>query len=227
MTDTPGFIPYFHQVTPLSEIGMMNIGSRPQKRKPAGGLDTLRAIPWIFSFTQMRLHLPVWLGFEEAIIQMKNQGRINCLKEMYTEWPFFRATVDLIQMVLAKAEGRISGMLSKLDPKTFYYTDYYSQILVDDENKHVSKYLCERLDMCVKGILEISNIKTLLEHDPVVQRTIAARIPFTNALNLIQVEVLKQLRDGDERMSNEKKAILEDVMVVSIQGIASGMGNTG
>ena len=75
---------------------MMNIGSRPQKRKPTGGIETLRAIPWIFAFTQMRLHVPVWLGFEEAIVQMQKEGRINELREMYKSWPFFKSTVCFV-----------------------------------------------------------------------------------------------------------------------------------
>ena len=86
--DTPDFVPYFHAVTPLGEIGLMNIGSRPAKRKPTGGIDTLRAIPWMFSFTQMRLNAPVWLGVGAAIESIIDQNKINELKEMYQSWVF-------------------------------------------------------------------------------------------------------------------------------------------
>ena len=110
-------------------------------------------------------------------------------------------------MVLAKAEGRVA--------------DYYSSRLVEPKYQGMSKFLTERLDICIKSILSITEGKEILERDPVVRRAIEARLPFTNALNLMQVEVLKLLRSGVE---GEARRYLEDAMVVTIQGIASGMG---
>ena len=94
----------------------MNIGSRPSKRKPSGGIESLRAIPWIFAWTQTRFHLPVWLGFGAAIkhIMQKDIRNIHVLKEMYNEWPFFRVTLDLLEMVFAKGDPGIAAVYDKL-----------------------------------------------------------------------------------------------------------------
>jgi phosphoenolpyruvate carboxylase len=104
------------QATPETEYGRMNIGSRPAKRKPKGGIESLRAIPWIFSWTQTRFHLPVWLGvgaaFQSAI--KKDSKNIQKLKEMYNEWPFFRVTIDLLEMVFAKGDPSIAGLYDEL-----------------------------------------------------------------------------------------------------------------
>jgi phosphoenolpyruvate carboxylase len=97
----PKFVDYFRAATPIHELGILNIGSRPAKRKNTGGVETLRAIPWIFSWTQTRCHLPVWLGVGAAIKKAIDAGKLELLKEMYSTWPFFRSTVDLIQMVRA------------------------------------------------------------------------------------------------------------------------------
>ena len=94
----------------------MNIGSRPAKRKPSGGIETLRAIPWIFAWTQTRFHLPVWLGFGAAFKEVieKNVNNLNMLQEMYNQWPFFRVTLDLVEMVFAKGDPKIAGLNDRL-----------------------------------------------------------------------------------------------------------------
>lgn len=104
------------QATPETEYGRMNIGSRPSKRKPSGGIESLRAIPWIFAWTQTRFHLPVWLGFGGAFkhIMQKDIRNIHTLKEMYNEWPFFRVTLDLLEMVFAKGDPGIAALYDKL-----------------------------------------------------------------------------------------------------------------
>ena len=106
----------FFQATPETEYGRMNIGSRPSKRKPSGGIESLRAIPWIFAWTQTRFHLPVWLGFGAAFkhIMQKDIRNIHTLKEMYNEWPFFRVTLDLLEMVFAKGDPGIAAVYDKL-----------------------------------------------------------------------------------------------------------------
>lgn len=94
----------------------MNIGSRPSKRKPSGGIESLRAIPWIFAWTQTRFHLPVWLGFGSAMnhVIQKDIKNFQMLRDMYNEWPFFRVTIDLIEMVLAKGDPPIAALYDKL-----------------------------------------------------------------------------------------------------------------
>ncbi|KAJ3092108.1 hypothetical protein HK102_010674 [Quaeritorhiza haematococci] len=227
----PDFVPYFRNATPLAEIGLMNIGSRPARRKVGGGIETLRAIPWIFAWTQMRLHLPVWLGIDEAISQMKQSGRLPLLREMYASWPFFKSTIDLIQMVLAKAESRVAG--------------FYDARLVPQEQRHIGADLRNKLQNCIALVLDVTGGTKLLEQDPVVMRAIESRLPFTNALNLLQAEVLRRLREreaeelasADGSSSSSAASVtsvvgaedtnLVDTMIVTIQGIAAGMGNTG
>lgn len=104
------------QATPELEYGRMNIGSRPSKRKPSGGIESLRAIPWIFAWTQTRFHLPVWLGFGAAFkhVLEKDIRNIHTLQEMYNEWPFFRVTIDLVEMVFAKGDPGIAALYDKL-----------------------------------------------------------------------------------------------------------------
>ncbi|KAJ3055215.1 hypothetical protein HK097_011216 [Rhizophlyctis rosea] len=210
--ETADFTPYFRSATPIGEIGQMNIGSRPAKRKATGGIDTLRAIPWIFAFTQTRLHLPVWLGFDAAIAAIKESGELELLRDMYQNWPFFKSTVDLIQMVLAKADAQICG--------------YYDNRLAPSSVQYIGADLRVRLSRCIALIQEVIQGDRLLAADPVVRRAIEARIPFTDPLNLIQVEVLRLLREHEEDGAGEDP-VLRDTMSVTIQGIAAGMGNTG
>jgi phosphoenolpyruvate carboxylase len=111
----PRFVEYFRSATPETEYGRMNIGSRPSKRKPGGGIESLRAIPWIFAWTQTRFHLPVWLGFGAAFRHaMDTPGGLATLREMYEEWPFFRVTIDLLEMVFAKGDPGIAALYDKL-----------------------------------------------------------------------------------------------------------------
>jgi phosphoenolpyruvate carboxylase len=104
------------QATPEMEYGRMNIGSRPSKRKPSGGIESLRAIPWIFAWTQTRFHLPVWLGLGGALKQVleADQGNMSTLSRMYDQWPFFRVTIDLVEMVFAKGDPRIAELYDTL-----------------------------------------------------------------------------------------------------------------
>jgi phosphoenolpyruvate carboxylase len=104
------------QATPELEYGRMNIGSRPSKRKPSGGIESLRAIPWIFAWTQTRFHLPVWLGFGGAFKHVieKDPNNLQMLRDMYYQWPFFRVTLDLVEMVFAKGDPGIATLYDKL-----------------------------------------------------------------------------------------------------------------
>jgi phosphoenolpyruvate carboxylase len=111
----PRFVEYFRSATPETEYGRMNIGSRPSKRKASGGIESLRAIPWIFAWTQTRFHLPVWLGFGAAFRHaMDTPSGLATLREMYEEWPFFRVTIDLLEMVFAKGDPGIAALYDKL-----------------------------------------------------------------------------------------------------------------
>jgi len=204
----PRFVEYFRQATPQLELGIMNIGSRPSKRPNLNsGIESLRAIPWVFAWTQTRSHLPVWLGVGYAINAMIEKGHLKELQNMYQNWPFFHSTLDLIQMVLFKADNTIAS--------------WYYKSLVATDLQFVGKELEEELELCIRVILQITKQATLLENNPVERRSVEGRLPFTDPLNVLQVEILKRIRAGDT------DPMLQDVLVITIQGIAIGMGNTG
>jgi phosphoenolpyruvate carboxylase len=208
---TDGFIDYFHEATPSIELDLTNIGSRPAKRRDraatkrtADPLSELRAIPWQFAWTQTRLLLASWLGIEAI-------GDVTDLhRRMYVEWPFFRSTIDLIEMVLAKSDARIAGE--------------YDRRLVRRELQPIGEALRRRLESAIRIVREITNHRVLVEENPVLRRSIDVRNPYVDPINLVQIELLHRLRSGDR--GDESKP-LESALVATVNGIAAGMRNTG
>eukprot|EP00898_Chlorokybus_atmophyticus_P008881 jgi/Chlat1/8995/Chrsp94S08282 len=207
--ETPNFGPYFHEATPEAELGNLNIGSRPARRKAAkpGDVRSLRAIPWIFAWTQTRLILPAWLGIGDALSEAIQDGHKSTLQEMYQQWPFFQSTIDLIEMILAKVDLRIAGL--------------YDAVLVSPENKELGELLRNKFKQTVRTVLEVSGHKTLLENNKVLKQLIALRNPFLEPINILQVEILRRLR---QEPNNQR---LRDALLITINGIAAGMRNTG
>jgi phosphoenolpyruvate carboxylase len=204
----PNFISYFYQATPESELARLPLGSRPAKRRPNGGVESLRAIPWIFGWTQNRLMLPAWLGAGEALQQVIDNGKMNTLKAMYKDWPFFGTRISMLEMVFAKADLRIS--------------QYYDERLVEDNLQILGKKLRSQLESDMNTILRISQDEYLMESLPEVAENIAMRNIYTNPLNLLQVELLHRTRKDEEHSSE-----LELALMITISGIAAGMRNTG
>ena len=205
--ETPEFLEYFRLATPEAEFGELKIGSRPARRKPGKGVDSLRAIPWVFAWTQMRLLLPAWLGVGEALEDALTRGGLNELTDMYNGWPFFRSTLDLIEMVLAKASPDISAQ--------------YDKRLVPEHLRPIGVQLRERLHTTVDAMLQVTGHERLLEHNRVLRRSIDVRNPYVDPVNLVQVEILCRLRRaGDD-------ARLLDALLVTVNGIAAGMRITG
>jgi phosphoenolpyruvate carboxylase len=200
--DDPQFIPYFRTATPEPELTQISIGSRPARRTPGKGVESLRAIPWQFAWTQTRLMLPSWLGIEDAL----SDGRHELLREMYSRWAFFASTIDLVEMTLAKADSRIAAQYDRLAP---------------DELRALGKNLRDRLARAVDAVLAVTDHETLLEANPVLRRSIDVRNPYVDPINLVQVELLRRLR------SNDPEPALFDAFVVTVNGIAAGMRNTG
>ncbi len=202
------FIEYFRLVTPLEELGGLNIGSRPARRRAGGDIESLRAIPWVFAWTQMRLMVPSWLGVAEGLTHEIEAGRADLLREMYREWPFFRSTLDLIEMVMAKAAPRIAA--------------HYERRLVPRRLERIGAELREHFDRAVRTVLSVTGNETLLAGNPVLRRSIDVRNPYVDPINLVQVELLRRLRagDGDERL-------LRDALLMTVNGVAGGMRNTG
>jgi phosphoenolpyruvate carboxylase len=204
----PGFVPYFRKATPEPELGRLQIGSRPARRRKGGGVDSLRAIPWIFAWTQTRLLLPSWLGVGEALHGASDAER-ETMEEMAREWPFFQSTLDLVAMVLAKALPDIA--------------EHYERLLVPPELHRLGEELRGRYSKAVQGLLSVTGRTRLLENNPVLERSIAVRNPYVDPLNVIQAELLRRRRSE----GGENDPALEDALKIAINGIAQGMRNTG
>jgi phosphoenolpyruvate carboxylase len=214
--EDPRFIPYFSRATPEAELDAMHIGSRPARRAGAGELQTLRAIPWQFAWTQTRLLLPSWLGVEElASESLSEEDRAAC-REMYREWPFFRSTVDLIAMSLAKADAGIA--------------EHYDRHLVAPEYRDLGRALRDRLQAAIRAVLQTTGHTGLLDDNPVLRRSIDVRNPYVDPINLVQVELLRRLRSQSSAGGGEDDPHtmrLRRALLVTINGIAAGMRNTG
>jgi phosphoenolpyruvate carboxylase len=205
--DHPRFVEYFRAVTPEPELALLNIGSRPSRR-PGGraGVESLRAIPWQFAWTQTRLLLASWLGVDVAIGEAL-AGDGEAVKKMYREWPFFRSTLDLIEMVLAKADGRIAAQ--------------YDRELVPDDLQALGDDLRGRLDRAITAVLSVTGHHELVGDNPVLRRSINVRNPYVDPINLVQVELLRRSRSG------HTDETLERALLVTMNGIAAGLRNTG
>jgi phosphoenolpyruvate carboxylase len=207
--EEPRFVEYFHRATPEAELAAMNIGSRPARRKVAGGGDgvgSLRAIPWQFAWTQTRLMLGAWLGVEDALEEADARGDRQLLADMYREWTHFRSAIDLIEMVLAKADGHIAAE--------------YDRRLVPDDLRPLGADLRDRLDRAIARVLDVTQHRELLESNPVLRRSIDVRNPYVDPINLLQVELLHRARRGHDAQVNA-------ALLVTVNGIAAGMRNTG
>ena len=201
------FIPYFRSATPEVELEALTIGSRPARRRGDEGVETLRAIPWVFAWTQTRLLLPSWLGVGEALREALDRNEAEALREMYREWPFFRSTIDLIEMVLAKADARIAA--------------HYEHQLVPEALRPLGENLRERLSRTADTVLATTGRDRLLAGNPVLRRSIDVRNPYVDPINLVQVELLRRLRrSGDDER-------LRHAFLITVNGIAAGMRNTG
>jgi phosphoenolpyruvate carboxylase len=207
--DEPGFVPYFRAATPEVELGAMPIGSRPARRTAAGGVETLRAIPWVFAWTQTRLLLPTWLGTGEALRAAFDRGHRDILRELYRKWPFFRSTIDLIAMVLAKADSRIAAE--------------YDRQLVPPELLPIGEDLRRRLAETIAAILEVTGRKELLADNGVLRRSINVRNPYVDPINLVQIELLRRLRRHGAQAGQD----IWSAFMITVNGIAAGMRNTG
>jgi phosphoenolpyruvate carboxylase len=204
--DDAKFVPYFRMATPEPELALVNIGSRPARRKSGSSVEGLRAIPWQFAWTQTRLLLPAWLGIEDALDEAST-GRLNpTVCEMYAKWAFFTSTIDLIEMTLAKADAGISAQYDQLVPV---------------ELRPLGRELRTRLARACECVLAVTGHRELLENNPVLRRSIDVRNPYVDPINLVQVELLRRLR------SSEPDPRVRDAFVVTVNGIAAGMRNTG
>ncbi|HHC7314674.1 TPA: phosphoenolpyruvate carboxylase [Vibrio cholerae] len=204
----PDFVPYFRQATPELELGKLPLGSRPAKRNPTGGVDSLRAIPWIFSWSQNRLILPAWLGAGEAIQIAINEGHQALLEEMCREWPFFSTRLGMLEMVYTKCSVSIAR--------------HYDERLVEPTLRPLGEKLRSQLQQDIKVVLNVENNENLMQSDPWGQESIRLRNIYIEPLNMLQAELLYRTRQSELPAPE-----LEEALMVTIAGIAAGMRNTG
>ncbi len=204
----PQFVAYFRQATPEQELGRLPLGSRPAKRRE-GGVESLRAIPWIFAWTQTRLMLPAWLGWEAALNNALQRGEGELLAQMRAQWPFFRTRIDMLEMVLAKADESIALL--------------YDQRLVESALQPLGAHLRGLLSQAVVAVLGLTGQSQLLAHSPETLESISVRNTYLDPLHLLQAELLARSRSRD----NQADSPLEQALLVSVAGIAAGLRNTG
>ncbi|MDH2925401.1 phosphoenolpyruvate carboxylase type 1 [Nicoletella semolina] len=204
----PDFVPYFRAATPEQELSKLPLGSRPAKRNPNGGVESLRAIPWIFAWMQNRLMLPAWLGAGQALTKLIEQGKEALLKEMCKAWPFFSTRIGMLEMVFSKTD--------------LWLAEHYDQRLVPKELHPLGKCLRSQLQQDLETVLALSHDGQLMADLPWIAQSIALRNVYTDPLNLLQVELLHRLRS-----ENLNHPDLEQALMITITGIAAGMRNTG
>jgi phosphoenolpyruvate carboxylase len=208
------FLTFFQESTPLPEIGELNIGSRPSKRKNSDRFEDLRAIPWVFAWTQSRYLLPAWYAAGSGLQSFYKGKKDNMreLQKMYTKWSFFRSMIDNLQMALAKADLIIAK-------------EYGNLIKDPVMGERIYNLIKEEYELTSSLILQITGQKEILDNSSVLQESIRLRNPYVDPLSYMQVTLLTELRalrdvEGDD-------AILLREVLLTVNGIAAGLRNTG
>ena len=204
----PGFDRFFEQATPIQEIARLRLGSRPARRGGSQRIQELRAIPWVFSWTQARIILPGWYGLGSALAQAREEAGLAVLQEMDRDWPFFAAVLSNAEMALAKADLTIGKR--------------YADLVEDDTLREaIWPRICAEYERTRELVLAVTGQARLLDRTPVLQRSIERRNPYVDLLSFIQVELLRRLRSDD---ASEE---LVRPILLTINGIAGGLRNTG
>lgn len=204
------FVPYFRVATPELELGKLPLGSRPAKRKPEGGIESLRAIPWIFAWAQTRMVLPSWLGVMNAMQKALDEGHAEIMDDMITRWPFFQSRLSMLDMVFGKADVRIGAE--------------YDKRLVPEELQHFGELLRAELQDSIALLLKLTKQDHVMQSDPKGYESMQIRAMYLQPLHLLQIELLDRIR---KLKHVEENPVLEKAMMVTITGIAVGMRNTG
>jgi len=210
--EDPDFLIYFRNATPVAEFNRLRIGSRPASRRKSDRIEDLRAIPWVFSWMQSRHTLPGWFGLGSALEEFAeaDPNHLHLLRTMYRHWPFFTTLLDNAQMIMLKADMNIARAYAGLVPDQQLAARIFQQI--ENEFRRTERMICQ-----------ITEQNDLLAHQPVLQRAIRQRNPYIDPLSFIQIELLKRLRAAPP----EEQVELETVLLMSINGIAAGLKNTG
>lgn len=214
--ETPGFLDFYHQATPIQVLKMTNIGSRPATRSDKKSFDQLRAIPWVFSWVQSRYIISAWYGMGHALVSYQKAHGAEGLKElqeMYEKWSFFRSLIHNLQISLAKTDLYIAGQYSSLVADESLRKDIHEQI--------VSEY-----HRAMEEVLKISSQNQLLDFHGVLKDSIRFRNPYVDPLNYLQVRFLKEI-DGLPASAQERRQKIDQILLLTVNGIAFGMKSTG
>jgi phosphoenolpyruvate carboxylase len=211
-----GFVEYFRRATPINEIEQLKIGSRPSRRRGGASLSDLRAIPWVFSWTQSRCLVPAWYGLGTAVEELLRDApeQRERLMRMYRDWPFFQATIDNAALALAKTDLAIARRYARL---------------AGDEPAlgQISQLIADEYGRSRDAVLRITGNDHLLDDIPWLKSSIATRNPFIDPLNLIQIELVERLRSANDETDSGLVEEWGHLARLAIQGIAAGMRTTG
>lgn len=208
------FLTFFKESTPLPEIGELNIGSRPSKRKNSDKFEDLRAIPWVFAWTQTRYLMPAWYAAGTGLqsFYQDNPDNMKVLQEMYEKWPFFESMIDNLQLALAKADMVIAK-------------EYGSMMKDSGIADRIYQLIREEYELTSALILKITGQQEILDNVPVIQESIRLRNPYVDPLSYMQVELLRELRALRDKNEDDQELLRE--VLLTINGIAAGLRNTG
>ncbi len=213
LVEKPEFIGYFQTATPIDQIDQLNLGSRPSRRKSTKSINDLRAIPWVFAWTQSRTNIPSWYGVGagfEAWSQETGGACLNELQTMYRDWPFFQTVLNNVHLGMGRADMNIA--------------EIYSRLVTDDFGKEIFQDVKEEFDLTRKWLLEITQHQEILDSEQWLQHSIRMRNPYIDPINFIQIALLERFRESEDAQEREE---IQKVIIASVNGIAAGLQNVG